>query len=127
MRNKAIRFGYKNFVLSIADGYPYYLIIYGGVKGVAGTPGKDLTMRCILDCVLESEGGIQNLAFDNWCASTKLLSVLSAIQIPTISSERSYRVGDAPALSDNQMKKKERGEYFHLFDKNCGRSPSQVV
>ena len=23
-------------------------------------------------------------------------------------------------MSDNQMKKKDRGEYFHLFDKNVG-------
>ena len=77
MHNKVIRFGYKTVVLSIADRYPYYLIPYGGAKGVAGAPRKDLTMRCILDCVLECEGGIQNLAFDNWYASTKLLNVLS--------------------------------------------------
>ena len=120
MRNKAIRFGYKNFILSSADGYPYYIIPYAGAKGVAEIPEKDLTMRSVLDCVLESEGGIQNLAFDNWYASTKLLSVLSAMQIPMISTVRSDRVGDAPILSDNQMKKKARGEHFHLFDKNVG-------
>ena len=45
MRNKAIRFGYKTAVLSIVDRYPYYLIPYGGAKGVAGAPGKDLTMH----------------------------------------------------------------------------------
>ena len=33
---------------------------------------------------------------------------------------RSDRVGNAPILSDIQMKKKERGEHFHIFDKNVG-------
>ena len=42
MRNKSVRFGYKNFVLASSDGYPYILIPYAGAKGIGGTPGKDL-------------------------------------------------------------------------------------
>ena len=120
MRNKGIRFGYKNFVLSSSDGYPYTFIPYGGAKGIAGTPGKDLTMRVILNLVIGSEGGVGNLAFDNWYASTKLLSALSAMNIPTVCTVRSDRVGDAMMSSDQQMKKKERGEYEYMYDKNLG-------
>ena len=120
MRNKGIRFGYKNFVLSSSDGYPYIIVPYSGAKGVGGTPGKDLTMRVVLDLVISSGEGLGNLAFDNWYSSTKLISALTAMKIPTISTVRSDRVGDAPFVPDNQMKKKERGEHFHLFDKNIG-------
>ena len=75
-------------------------------------------MRVVLDLVISSGEGLGNLAFDNWYSSTKLISALTAMKIPTISTVRSDRVGDAPFVPDNQMKKKERGEHFHLFDKN---------
>ena len=44
MRNKSVRFGYKSFVLASSDGYLYHIIPYSGVKGVGGTPGKDLNV-----------------------------------------------------------------------------------
>ena len=33
MRNKSVRFGYKNFVIASSDGYPYHLIPYSGLGG----------------------------------------------------------------------------------------------
>ena len=44
MRNKSIRYVYTNFVLASSDSYVYLQIPYAGVKGIEGTPGKDLTV-----------------------------------------------------------------------------------
>ena len=49
MRNKGIRFGYKSFVLTISDGYPYHVILNTGAKGLFGTPDKDLMPRVVLN------------------------------------------------------------------------------
>ena len=46
-RNKSTRFGYKNFALTSSDGYPYHVIPYSRAKGLAGTPGIDLTSQVV--------------------------------------------------------------------------------
>ena len=84
MQNKSVCFGYKNFVLTISDGYPYMLIPYAGAKGTRGTPGKDLTIRVVTELVLKSFKGIGNLTFDKWYISAKLITLLTALYIPTI-------------------------------------------
>ena len=33
---------------NVRFGYPYYIIPYGGAKGVHGTSGKDLTVRVVI-------------------------------------------------------------------------------
>ena len=88
MRNKSTRFGYKNFVLTNSDGYPYHVIPYSGDKGLAGTPGKYLTSRVVIDFLTELNGAKPNLAFDNWHTSTKLLSILTALDKPTTCTVR---------------------------------------
>ena len=66
MRSKSTWFGYKNFVLASTDGYPYHFIPFSGAKGLAGTPGKDLTSRLVIDFLTEFNGVKTNFAFDNW-------------------------------------------------------------
>ena len=109
MRNKSVRFGYKNFVIALSDGYPYHLII-------GGTPGKDLTLRVVLDLVLKCDNGIGNLAFDNWYSSTRLLSILTAMEVPTVCTARADRVGNAPIKSTSQMQKCQRGDHSYVYD-----------
>ena len=116
-RAKSVRFGYKNFVLASADGYPYRLIPYSGAKGVGGTSGKDLTLRVVLDLVLQSGNGIGNLAFDNWYTSARLMSALAAMDIPTVATARSDRVGGAPLMTTTNMGKKKRGTLSYAIDK----------
>ena len=53
MRNKSVRFVYKNFVLASSDDYPYILIPHAGAKGIGGTPGKDLMIRMVTELVLQ--------------------------------------------------------------------------
>ena len=84
MRNKSVRFGYKNFALASSDVYSYILIPYAGAKGIRGTPGKDLTIRVVIELVLKSFKSIGNLTFDNCYTSAKLISLLTALDIPTI-------------------------------------------
>lgn len=120
MRIKAVRFGYKNFVLASADGYPYLIIPYAGAKGIGGTPGKDLTIRVVANMVLQSIDGIGNLTFDNWYTSAKLMSLLAALGVPTISTVRADRVGNAPVLNTKDIERKERGFFSYAFDDSMG-------
>ena len=99
MRNKSVWFGYKNFVLATSDGYPYILISYAGAKGIGGTPGKDLTIQVVTELVLKSFKYIGNLTFDNWYTSAKLISLLTALDIPAIGTVWADPVGNAPVLS----------------------------
>ena len=120
MRNKSTRFGYKNFVLTSSDGYPYHVIPCSGANGLAGTPGKDLTSRVVIEFLTELNGVKPNLAFGNWYTSTKLLSMLTALDKPTVCTARVNRLGTAPTLSTKVMMKKERGELCYSFDKVIG-------
>ena len=120
MRNKSIRFGYKNFVLASSDGYPYLLVPYAGAKGIGGTPGKDLTVRVVTELVLKCYKGIGNLTFDNWFSSAKLLNLLTALDIPTICTARTDRIALAPVMSNKAMEKQNRGHYNHVYDDEVG-------
>ena len=120
MRNKSTRFGYKNFVLTSTDGYPYHVIPYSGAKWLAGTLGKGLTSRVVIDFLSEFNGVKPNLAIDNWYKSTKVLSILTALGIQTVCTARVDRLETAPILSTKVMMKKERGEFCYSFDKVIG-------
>ena len=65
MRNKGTRFGYKNFVVTSLDGHLYHIIPHCGAKGIAGTPGKDLTPRVVIEVILEMKNTEANLVFYN--------------------------------------------------------------
>ena len=74
-------------VLTSSDGYPYHVIPYSLAKGLAGTPGKDLTSRVVIDFLTDFNGVKPNLAFDNWYTSTILLSILTALDINCFHSQ----------------------------------------
>ena len=120
MRNKGTRFGYKNFVLKSSDDYPYHMIPYPEVKRLAGTPGKDLTSRVVIDFLTEFSGVKPNLAFDNWYTFTKLLSILTALDKLTVCTARVDFLGNAPTLSTRVRMRKERGKFYYSFDKVVG-------
>lgn len=96
MRNKGTQFGYKKFVLTSWDGYPYHKIPYCVAKGIAETPEKDLTSWDVIEFILEMKNTEANVAFDNWYALTKLKSLLNAVKMPTICTERVDCVGTVP-------------------------------
>ena len=94
MREKSVRFGFKNFCLASADGYPYHILPYCGAKGIGGTDGTDLCQRVVADLVCEMEHVKNfNLSFDNWYSSVKVLGMLNSMRIPTISTVRDDRNG----------------------------------
>ena len=91
MRNKDTQFGYKHFVLTSSDGYPYHIIPYCRDEGIAGKPDKDLTSRVVID---------------NWYVSTKPMSLLNALKIPTICT--AWAVGTVPLLPTKQIAKEKK-------------------
>ena len=70
--------------------------------------------------VLQCKEGIGNLTFDNWYASTKLMSLLTAMDIPTICTVRDDRIGEVQIKSKSSMWKLERGEFSYAYDDVVG-------
>ena len=68
----------------------------------------------------ECNGVKPNLTFGNSYTSTKLLSILTALDIPAVCTARVDRLETAPTLSTKVMMKKERGEFCYSFDKVRG-------
>ena len=64
--------------------------------------------------------GIGNLTFNNWCASTKLMSLLTAMDIPTICTVRDDRIGNVQLKSKASMPKSERGQFSYAYDDIIG-------
>ena len=117
MKDKSIRFGYKNFVLAGSDGFPYHIVPYVGAKGVAGDPGKDLTSRITLQLALNiphPKG--THLFFDNWFGSYKVLAILTGIDVGATCTLQNNRQNSCPISSDAQMKKQERGHHEAYVD-----------
>ena len=114
--SKSVWFGYKSFVLASSDRYWCHIILYSGVKGVGGTPGKDLTVSVVSNLVLQCKEGIGNFTFDNWYASIKLMSLLTAMDIPTICTGRDDHSGEGQIKSKASMSKLERGELSYAYD-----------
>ena len=77
-----------------------------------------MTSRVVLELLLECD--VQNLVFDNWYASSKLLKILSALYIPTICTVRPDRTGPVQLTNAKLFKRKERGSIEHAFDAAFG-------
>ena len=94
IRTKIIRFGYKNFVVSSDDGYPYLLDPYCGAKYGGGKVSKNLCARSVLDCVTEiGDWTNKEVYFDNWFSSFSLLKVLKDQSIRETGTIRADRLG----------------------------------
>ena len=92
------------------------MIPYCGAKGIEGTPGNDLTIRVVTDLVLRCYNGIGNLSFDNWYSSARLMSLLTAMGIPTVCTARPDRIGKAPIKSTAALAKCAQGQFSYAFD-----------
>ena len=112
---KSVRFGYKNFVQASSDRYPYHLIPYSGAKGIDKTPGKDLTVWVVADLLLTCQDGKRNLTFDNWCVSSKLISLLTAMIIPTTCTVCCDCIGSAPITSKSQIERSLCGNCSYAY------------
>ena len=70
----------------------------------------------VTELVLKSFKGVGNLTFDNWYTSAKLISLLTALDIPTVGTVRADHVENALVLSTKDLENKERGFYSYAFD-----------
>ena len=121
MKDKSIRFGYKNFWITGSTGYPYNCVPYCGAKGIGGDPGKALTMRVTLQLALTLQSPESSeLFYDNWFASYRLLPLFSAIGLGTTCTIQNTRTNKCPIISDSTLKKEPRGTYRYQKDEFSG-------
>ena len=84
---KTFRFGYKIFLLSSNDGYPYFLDPYCGAKYEGGELSKNICAYSILDCItLISDWSDKEVFFDNWFSLVSLLQLLKRETISVTST-----------------------------------------
>ena len=96
-----------------------------GAKAIGGTPRKDLTVKewWLIWC-WKSYERLGNLTFDNWYASAKFLSLLTALELPTISIAR---VGKAAIKTVSQIEKGEHGQFSYAFDEGMSLHGSKTL
>ncbi|KAL1239096.1 PiggyBac transposable element-derived protein [Trichinella pseudospiralis] len=99
IRGKPIRFGYKIWTLSSANGYPYALKIYAG--------------RDEREKILERPEK-HELYFNNFFASYNLLEKLSGKMIRATGIMRNSRTRKILIMPVDEVKKKHRGFFDHV-------------
>ena len=116
MAQKDPKFRSKNFILASLNSCHYHLISYYGAKGIVGTPGKDLTSRVVIEFLLEYKNGEANIAFDNWHALTKLMSILNALNMHTICTAWTDHVrGSVIPIHQTNCKRRKRDIQLYLW------------
>ena len=121
MKDKSIRFGYKNFWLVGSSGFPYHCLPYCGKKGIGGDPGKNLTSRVTIQLAMKIlEPKESNVFYDNWFASYKLLAIFSAMELGASCTIQSQRTNSCPTKTDSALKKEGRGSFSKGIDEFTG-------
>ena len=85
--------------------YPYHLISYSLI---------------FVDLVLTCQEGIGNLTFGNWYTSYKLISMRTAMNIPTICTVHGDHIDSAPITSKSQMARIPHGNYCYAYNDSVG-------
>ena len=70
----------------------------------------------VVDLVLTCQEGIGNLTFGNCSTSYKLISMLTAMNIPTICTVHGDHIDSAPITSKSQMARIPHGNYCYAYN-----------
>ncbi|KRY88724.1 PiggyBac transposable element-derived protein 3 [Trichinella pseudospiralis] len=113
IRGKPIRFFYKIWTLSSANGYPYALKIYAGRD--EREKSEPLGMKIIEEMISVLERPEEHeLYFNNFFASYNLLEKLSGRMIRATGTMRNSRTRKIPRMPVDEVKKKHRGFFDHV-------------
>ena len=116
IRGKPIRFGYKIWMLTSQDGYPYQADIYCG-KSSSRPPGVPLGEHVVMEFAeLIADKSCHELYFDNFFSSYSLISKLRQMNLKATGTVREGRTGTAPLKGKKHFDKKDRGEYDFTCD-----------
>ncbi len=110
LRMKPIRFGFKKWLLSSDDGYPFQLDVYQGKKNPSAENKAPLGTRVVKQFVEVLEDPSKHeLYIDNLFTSYNLMVELQEMGIRATGTVRANRVNKCPLMDDKQIKKKNRG------------------
>ena len=109
IRNKPIRFGFKNWCLCDSTGYCYRANFYVGKDETPGRQplGTRVVNALVQSCVLDRNSSV--LYMDNFFTSLSLLSSLADSGLRATGTIRRNRVASVPLKTDAEMKKSTRG------------------
>ena len=80
--------------------------------------GKDLTARITLQLALQlSTFSTNELFFDNWFPSYKLIALFSAMGLAGTATIQNGKLNHCPLISDSRLKKEDRGTFREVYDK----------
>ena len=115
MNNKPIKFGYKYWVLSSADGYPFHLKLYLGKNTDRGddTLGAFVVKELVAKI---QEPACHTITFYNFFTSYNLLIELKEKMIAATGTIRYNRLKGAPLPSFQEAKKMPRGTIHSAGD-----------
>ncbi|KRZ45896.1 PiggyBac transposable element-derived protein 3 [Trichinella pseudospiralis] len=120
IRGKPIRFGYKIWTLSSANGYPYALKIYAGRD--EREKSEPLGMKVIEKMISVLERPEKHeLYFNNFFASYNLLEKHSGKMIRATGTMRNSKTRKIPIMPVEEVKKKHRGFFDHVCNGTVNR------
>lgn len=113
MKGKPVKFGYKIWVLSSFNGFPFYFLPYQ-----PGQQGDSLLSSFVVEKLM---GVVENpqchpVYMDNFFTSYSLASLLQEKKIFFTGTIREQRIKNCPIASTKIMKKKGRGYSESRFD-----------
>lgn len=118
IKGKPIRFGYKYWCLTSADGYLYQFIPYAGASA-NNDPTYGLGENVVMKLLSNLEAPAKhNVTFDNFFTSHKLMVGLSNAGYFATGTVRDNRTNHATVMPVKEMKKKARGTFDFRFDQN---------
>ncbi|KAL1245631.1 PiggyBac transposable element-derived protein [Trichinella spiralis] len=107
IRSKPVRFGYKIWTMSSANGYPYALKIYAGKD--ERKKSEPLGMKVIEEMISVLERPVKHeLYFNNFFASYDLLEKLSDKMIRATGTIRNSRTRKIPIMPVDEMERQRR-------------------
>ncbi|XP_060801114.1 piggyBac transposable element-derived protein 3-like [Amyelois transitella] len=119
IRGKPVRFGYKNWMVSSADGYCYAFDIYCGKSPSTNIVNNEPLGSRVVKTLLNKLGADPKdhiVFFDNFFTSFGLLRELRETGYRATGTVREGRTGKCPLIPIKEMKKKNRAEYDYRFD-----------
>lgn len=124
IKGKPVRCGYKNWMLCSSSGYCYAFDTYCGANNYsqsAGATDWPLGSKVVLDLLKSIAIPSDHVVFfDNYFSSHALLKTLKNQGQRATGTVRDNRTRKCPLSSVELFKKKKRGYFEHMYDRDSG-------
>ncbi|GBM46328.1 hypothetical protein AVEN_195277-1 [Araneus ventricosus] len=115
MKNKPLKFGYKLWMLTSYNGYPFNIILYQGAQEKCKEPLSQRVVETWLSVVKNLK--FHRICMDNFFTSHGLMVCLQQKGFCASGTVQDNQMAKCPLISLKSLAETERGTSYALFDK----------